>query len=99
MHRKTSIRSRKKTSLRFRFNHVYIHVVITSIERTGAKKENGWLNFFKSAITEFSPESVKNYRRKRQKSPLSVLQNSRKYLKINDIEKILPYFYLRVVTI
>ena len=56
----------------------------------GAKKENGWLNFFKSAITEFSPESVKNYRRKRQKSPLSVLQNSRKYLKINDLEKFYP---------
>lgn len=56
----------------------------------GAKKENGWLNFFKSAITEFSPESVKNYRRKRQKSPLSVLQNSRKHLKINDLEKFYP---------
>jgi hypothetical protein len=56
----------------------------------GAKKENGWLNFFKSAITEFSPESVKNYRRKRQKSPLSVLQNSRKYLKINDLESFCP---------
>ena len=54
----------------------------------GAKKENGWLNFFKSAITEFSPESVKNYRQKRQKSPLSVLQNSRKYLKINDLESL-----------
>ena len=25
----------------------------------GAKTENGWLNFSKSAITEFSPESVK----------------------------------------
>jgi hypothetical protein len=56
----------------------------------GAKKENGWLNFFKSAITEFSPESVKNYRRKRQKSPLSVLQNSRKYLKINDLGSFYP---------
>ena len=30
MHRKTSIRSRKKTSLRFKFTHVYIHAVINS---------------------------------------------------------------------
>ena len=33
-HRKTGFRSRKKTGLRFRFNHVYIHAFITSIERT-----------------------------------------------------------------
>jgi hypothetical protein len=31
---KTGFRSRKKTSLRFRFNHVYIHAFITSIKRT-----------------------------------------------------------------
>ena len=33
-HRKTGFRSRKKTGLRFRFNHVYIHAFITLIERT-----------------------------------------------------------------
>ena len=35
----------------------------------------------------------------RKKLTLSVLQNSRKYLKINDLKKILPYFDLRIVSI